>query len=111
MPSVDSRRLSLLDSHDFRTLFVEELGWNRPDQKPMLVTVDEATFTMNNVATYKVFVSTHAIPCPVVESSGCSTPKSESSPPSVCSCSPMTESKSGAGRSPPTLPVAGTFDW
>ena len=66
-----SRRLSLLDSRDFRTLFVEELGWNRPDQKPMLVTVDEATFTMTQMwRPTKVFVSTHAIPCPAVESSG-----------------------------------------
>ncbi|MFH5822296.1 class I SAM-dependent DNA methyltransferase [Georgenia sp. AZ-5] len=48
-----TRLLPLVDRADFRTLFVEELGWDNPDQPPRTITVEGADYTLRQVAGYK----------------------------------------------------------
>ena len=45
-----ARATKLLRSFDFETLFVEELGWDRPLMKPLLVETDSESFTLKPVA-------------------------------------------------------------
>ncbi|WP_138846336.1 DNA methyltransferase [Rhodococcus pyridinivorans] len=59
----DNRLLDLVDDRDFRTLFVEELGWNNPDRPDLTVEVDDDTFTLQQVAGYKGLRIWH---CPVL---------------------------------------------
>ncbi|MGX1599053.1 class I SAM-dependent DNA methyltransferase [Dietzia maris] len=48
-----SRLLDLVDKLDFRTLFIEELGWDNPDHTDIRHKVDGATYTLTNVASFK----------------------------------------------------------
>ncbi len=59
----ENRLLDLVDDRDFRTLFVEELGWNNPDRPDLTVEVDDETFTLQQVAGYKGLRIWH---CPVL---------------------------------------------
>lgn len=59
----DNRLLDLVDDRDFRTLFVEELGWNNPDRPDLTVEVEDDTFTLQQVAGYKGLRIWH---CPVL---------------------------------------------
>ena len=59
----DNRLLDLVDDRNFRTLFVEELGWNNPDQSDLNVEIDDGTFTLQQVANYKGLRVWH---CPVL---------------------------------------------
>ena len=45
-------RMKLVNAGEFQTLFLEELGWDRPDLAPLKITVDEQTFTLEQVAGY-----------------------------------------------------------
>lgn len=45
--------LALVDSGNFRTLFIEELGWLNPDRPDEIVQVDERTYRLSQVAGYK----------------------------------------------------------
>lgn len=47
-----STRMKLVNSGDFQTLFLEELGWDKPDLAPLRITVDEQTYTLQQVAGY-----------------------------------------------------------
>lgn len=47
-----STRMQLVNSGDFQTLFLEELGWDKPDLAPLRATVDEQTYTLQQVAGY-----------------------------------------------------------
>lgn len=47
------RLLDLVDSRDFRTLFIDELGWGNPDQPPVAIDLDEQIYTLTQVAGYK----------------------------------------------------------
>lgn len=47
-----SQRMQLVNAGDFKTLFLEELGWDRPDLAPLSLTVDEQTYTLDQVAGY-----------------------------------------------------------
>lgn len=49
----DNRLLDLVDARDFRTLFIDELGWNNPDRPPLVFDVDGTTYTLTQVAGYK----------------------------------------------------------
>lgn len=49
----EHRLLDLVDSRDFRTLFIDELGWGNPDQPDLELDVDDETFTVTQVAGYK----------------------------------------------------------
>jgi len=49
----DTRYLDLVDSRDFRTLFIDELGWDNPDQPNLRLAVDSNTYTLTQVAGYK----------------------------------------------------------
>ncbi|MBY6382921.1 class I SAM-dependent DNA methyltransferase [Rhodococcus erythropolis] len=49
----EHRLLDLVDSRDFRTLFIDELGWGNPDQPDLALAVDDETFTLTQVAGYK----------------------------------------------------------
>lgn len=59
----ENRLLDLVDTRDFRTLFVEELGWNNPDRPNLELEVDGETFILNQVAGYKGLRIWH---CPTV---------------------------------------------
>ncbi|MHC6215545.1 class I SAM-dependent DNA methyltransferase [Rhodococcus ruber] len=59
----DNRLLDLVDARDFRTLFIDELGWNNPDRPDLTVEVDDGTFTLQQVAGYKGLRIWH---CPVL---------------------------------------------
>lgn len=48
-----SRLLDLVDSKDFRTLFIDELGWGNPDQSSMSLDADGNTYRFEQVAGYK----------------------------------------------------------
>lgn len=48
-----NRLLDLVDNHDFRTLFIEELGWDNPDHPDVRHEVDGTTYTLTNVASFK----------------------------------------------------------
>lgn len=43
----------LVDTGDFRTLFVEELGWSNPDRPARTVTVGDTTYALTQVAGHK----------------------------------------------------------
>lgn len=45
--------LSLVDKSQFRDLFVEELGWSKPDHPPLNVTADGESYTLTQVAGFK----------------------------------------------------------
>ena len=45
--------MSLVDRHDFRTLFIDQLGWSNPDQAPISVEIEGHTFWLTQVAGYK----------------------------------------------------------
>ena len=47
------RLLELVDTEDFRTLFIEELGWLNPDRPDLSITVDGTEHTLRQVAGYK----------------------------------------------------------
>ena len=47
-----SRRMELVNAGDFQTLFLEELGWDRPDLASLRIAVDEQTYTLTQVAGY-----------------------------------------------------------
>lgn len=47
------RLLKLVDTEDFRTLFIEELGWLNPDRPDLTVTVNGAKHALKQVAGYK----------------------------------------------------------
>lgn len=49
----DNRLLDLVDARDFRTLFIDELGWDNPDRPPLTLDVDGSDYTLNQVAGYK----------------------------------------------------------
>lgn len=47
------RLLNLVDKRDFRTLFIEELGWDNPDHTDVHHKVDGTTYTLTNIASFK----------------------------------------------------------
>lgn len=47
-----SRRIDLVNKGDFETLFLEELLWDRPDQAPLAIEVESATYRLRQVAGY-----------------------------------------------------------
>ncbi|MDI6627155.1 MAG: class I SAM-dependent DNA methyltransferase [Rhodococcus sp. (in: high G+C Gram-positive bacteria)] len=49
----NNRLLDLVDSRDFRTLFIDELGWDNPDQSDRAIDIDGQPFTLHQVAGYK----------------------------------------------------------
>jgi len=49
----DNRLLDLVDARDFRTLFIDELGWNNPERPPLVFEVDGTEYTLTQVAGYK----------------------------------------------------------
>lgn len=59
----DNRLLDLVDVHDFRTLFIDELGWDNPDRPPLTLDVDGTDYTLTQVAGYKGLRIWH---CPVL---------------------------------------------
>ncbi|QSE87904.1 class I SAM-dependent DNA methyltransferase (plasmid) [Rhodococcus pseudokoreensis] len=59
----DNRLLDLVDARDFRTLFIDELGWNNPDRPDATFGVDGEAYTLNQVASYKGLRIWH---CPVL---------------------------------------------
>ncbi|MFF0637811.1 class I SAM-dependent DNA methyltransferase [Nocardia sp. NPDC004151] len=59
----DNRLLDLVDRCDFRTLFIDELGWNNPDRPDLSIEVDDDTYTLHQVANYKGLRIWH---CPVL---------------------------------------------
>lgn len=58
-----TRLLDLVDARDFRTLFIDELGWNNPDRPDLTIEVDDEPFTLTQVAGYKGLRIWH---CPVL---------------------------------------------
>lgn len=65
----DNRLLDLVDAHEFRTLFIDELGWDNPDRPALTLEVDGADYTLNQVAGYKGLRIWH---CPVLPPRPCS---------------------------------------
>lgn len=59
----DNRLLDLVDALEFRTLFIDELGWNNPDQPDLTVEVDGQDFTLTQIAGYKGLRIWH---CPIL---------------------------------------------
>lgn len=56
-----SRRIDLVNAGDFKTLFLEELLWDRPDQQPISVEVEGVEYTLAQVAGFaglRVWLST-----------------------------------------------------
>lgn len=49
----DNRLLDLVDSRDFRTLFIDELGWQNPDKPVRTIDIEGQNFVLNQVAGYK----------------------------------------------------------
>lgn len=47
-----STRMALVNAGDFQTLFLEELGWDRPDLAPLAITIDDRVYLMRQVAGY-----------------------------------------------------------
>lgn len=43
-------RMKLVNAGDFQTLFLEELGWDRPDQPALRISVDALTYKIEQVA-------------------------------------------------------------
>ncbi len=48
-----SHLLALVDAGDFRTLFIDELGWHNPDRPPLTVSASGNTYTLTQIAGYK----------------------------------------------------------
>lgn len=48
-----NRHLDLVDQRDFRTLFIEELGWDNPDHTDVHHEIDGTTYTLTNIASFK----------------------------------------------------------
>ena len=46
----ESTRMALVNAGEFKKLFIEELGWDRPDVAPLKVNVDDQTYTLEQVA-------------------------------------------------------------
>ncbi|MBS9532388.1 class I SAM-dependent DNA methyltransferase [Mycobacterium sp. M1] len=61
----DNRLLDLVDAQDFRTLFIDELGWDNPDRSPLTFDVDDTNYTLTQVAGYKGLRIWH---CPMLPS-------------------------------------------
>jgi hypothetical protein len=59
----DSRLLDLVDTRDFRTLFIDELGWDNPDRPALTFDVDGTDYSLTQVAGYKGLRIWH---CPVL---------------------------------------------
>ncbi|BBZ62975.1 class I SAM-dependent DNA methyltransferase [Mycolicibacterium monacense] len=59
----DNRLLDLVDTRDFRTLFIDELGWENPDRPPLNLNVDGNDYTLTQVAGFKGLRIWH---CPVL---------------------------------------------
>ena len=59
----ENRLLDLVDRRDFRTLFIDELGWDNPDQPDLTIELGAETFTLKQVAGYKGLRILH---CPVL---------------------------------------------
>ncbi|WP_182111680.1 class I SAM-dependent DNA methyltransferase [Actinotalea sp. JY-7876] len=52
--TTSSALLKRVDTGDFESLFIEELGWSNPDRRPLPVTLaDGSTYTLTQVAGYK----------------------------------------------------------
>jgi len=49
----EARYIDLVDARDFRTLFIDELGWNNPDQPNLHLEVEDDTYTLTQIAGYK----------------------------------------------------------
>jgi hypothetical protein len=49
----DAELIGLVDARDFRTLFIDELGWGNPEQPNLQLEVDGMPFTLTQVAGYK----------------------------------------------------------
>lgn len=49
----EHRLLDLVDTQDFRTLFIDELGWDNPDRPPLTFDVEGTEYTLTQVAGYK----------------------------------------------------------
>jgi hypothetical protein len=49
----ENRLLDLVDARDFRTLFIDELGWENPDRPPLTLNVDGNGYTLTQVAGFK----------------------------------------------------------
>lgn len=49
----ESRLLDLVDSRNFRTLFIDELGWGNPDKQERAIDIDGQRFKLTQVAGYK----------------------------------------------------------
>jgi hypothetical protein len=45
--------LTLVDARDFRRLFIEELGWNNPDQPPAKIELGDHEYEFTQAASYK----------------------------------------------------------
>ncbi|WP_066906500.1 DNA methyltransferase [Millisia brevis] len=58
-----TRLLDLVDTREFRTLFIDELGWNNPDRPDLAIEVDDEIFSLTQVAGYKGLRIWH---CPVL---------------------------------------------
>lgn len=69
----EDRLLDLVDAHEFRDLFVDELGWNNPDRPDVTVTVEESIYTLTPVASYKGLRIWHCPQRPHARSSAKST--------------------------------------
>ena len=59
----ENRLLNLVDSRDFRTLFIDELGWGNPDQNETKFDVNDQVYNLIQVAGYKGLRIWH---CPVL---------------------------------------------
>ncbi|WP_094360679.1 class I SAM-dependent DNA methyltransferase [Mycobacterium marinum] len=59
----DNRLLDIVDARDFRTLFIDELGWDNPDRPTLTFDIDGSEFTLTQVAGYKGLRIWH---CPVL---------------------------------------------
>jgi len=57
--------LTLVDSLDFRRLFIEELGWNNPDQPPAKIELGDHEYEFTQAASYKGLRVWH---CPTLPS-------------------------------------------
>lgn len=49
----DTRLLDLVDTRNFRSLFIDELGWSNPDQSDRQFDIDGRTYSLSQVAGYK----------------------------------------------------------
>ncbi|CQA06401.1 N-6 DNA Methylase [Mycobacteroides abscessus] len=49
----DNRLLDLVDARDFRTLFIDELGWGNPDRPSLVFELEDVEYTLTQIAGYK----------------------------------------------------------